>query len=109
MTEHSTNTSYIAAFRAVNDKSDPLSTFNLDDYHTSLAINTTSPLLAAQHAIQGFKTLDASASKTFIFTGNILNLKVLPGMLTFGMTKEATAYWIRSATETSEYAKEGIT
>merc|ERR1712000_57150 len=69
----------------------------------------TSVLLALQQAIAGFRGLPATASKTFIFTGNILNLVPVPGMLSFGMTKGATAYAIRYLVETKTYEGEGVT
>lgn len=74
-----------------------------------MSVNTTSVLLALQHAVAGFRTLPASATiKTFIFTGNVLNLVTVPGVLTFGITKSATAYAIRSLVDTKVYQKDGI-
>jgi len=72
-------------------------------------MNTASPLIALQQSVLGFRSLaDKDASKTFIFTGNILNLKTIPGLLTFGLTKNATAYAIRSLVENKSYDSEGI-
>jgi hypothetical protein len=58
-----------------------------------------SPLLAAQEAVKGFKQLPNSASKTFIFTGNLLNEHwlVRPDVLTFASSKTASARWIQYA------------
>lgn len=63
-------------------------------------------LISAQQAVLAFRQLPASASKTFIFTGNILNLKTVPGMMTFGMGKTATAHAIEYAA--TAYKGEGF-
>ena len=59
-------------------------------------------------ATKGFRNSPADASKTFIFTGNFLNLKVLPGALNFGLGKVAPAYAIRHLVETGAYKDEGM-
>jgi hypothetical protein len=46
----------------------------LEDINTEFAVNVFSPLFAAKEAVKGFKQLSESASKTFIFTGNLLNV-----------------------------------
>ena len=60
-------------------------------------------MLAAQEAVQGFKQLPSTASKTFIFTGNLLNtdrpLEWRNAVLTFASAKTATAKWIKFASE----------
>ncbi|KAK6379049.1 hypothetical protein LTS17_006752 [Exophiala oligosperma] len=102
---------YNGALRIPNDPEDPLSlsSFKIQDYNSSMSVNTTSVLLALQRAVAGFRTLPASATiKTFIFTGNVLNLVTVPGVLTFGITKSATAYAIRSLVDTKVYQKDGI-
>ncbi|KAH8595852.1 hypothetical protein B0O99DRAFT_144823 [Bisporella sp. PMI_857] len=76
---------------------DPLSTVPIESVKREFAVNTFSPVLAAQEAVKGFKKLPSSASRTFIFTGNFLNINVWPSMLTFGMSKNATAHLIRGA------------
>jgi hypothetical protein len=58
--------------------------------------------------VEGFRTLDASASKTFIYTGNALNVMSIPGLMTFAMHKSATAAAIRTLATTGGYDKEGI-
>ncbi len=100
---------YNGALRIPNDAKDPLTSFSLPDHDDSMSVNSTSVLLALQQAIAGFRGLPATASKTFIFTGNILNLVPVPGMLSFGMTKGATAYAIRYLVETKTYEGEGVT
>lgn len=59
-------------------------------------------------SIKGFRTLPASASKTFLYTGNGLNKLIIPSMMTFGMAKTAAAYAIRYAVESGVYEGEGM-
>jgi NAD(P)-dependent dehydrogenase (short-subunit alcohol dehydrogenase family) len=113
---------YNGALRIPHDPKDPLlgtsgssSALALSDHETSMAINNTSVLIAMQQSLAGFRELPATAttpstaSKTFIFTGNILNLVPLPGVLSFGMGKAATAYAIRCLVEQKVYEAEGVT
>ncbi|KAF2100239.1 putative short-chain dehydrogenase [Rhizodiscina lignyota] len=88
---------YNAAERIARDAKDPLASVSLDEVNREFSTNTFSPLFAAKEAVSGFKQLPSSASKTFIFTGNALNVIVLPGVLTFGMTKGAAAQLIKFA------------
>ncbi|KAF2497638.1 putative short-chain dehydrogenase [Lophium mytilinum] len=88
---------YNAALRNPRDLQDPLASISLEDIKSEFAVNSISPLFAAQEAVKGFKQLPSSASRTFIQTGNALNVIVLPNVLTFGMTKSAAAHMIRSA------------
>lgn len=99
---------YNAAVFPPNDAADPLGSFDLASYHNALAVNSTSVLLAAQHAVRGFRSLGPDHSKTFILTGNILNKKTIPGMLPFGLTKSAGAYVIWNLAETKPYEKDGV-
>ncbi|KAI0159664.1 NAD(P)-binding protein, partial [Xylariaceae sp. FL1272] len=62
-----------------------------------LAINVTSAFVAAQQATLGFAKLPASASRTFIYTGNILNTTILPAFIDQGMGKSAAAHMIWAA------------
>lgn len=52
---------------------------------------------AAQQAVLGFAELPAEASKTFLFTGNILNAMILPGFISQGAGKSATAHMMAAA------------
>ncbi|EXJ92922.1 hypothetical protein A1O3_01478 [Capronia epimyces CBS 606.96] len=70
----------------------PLAAFNRD-----VAINITSAFVAAQQAASGFAQLPSSASRTFIYTGNILNVAILPSFLSQGMGKSAGAHMIWAA------------
>lgn len=78
-------------------KDDPLSNVQLEDFNKDISVNTTSVLIAAKSAVEGFKTLPTHTKKTFIFTGNALPVMALPGILTFGMGKAAGAHLIMSA------------
>jgi hypothetical protein len=70
-------------------------------------INTTSPFVAAQQAALGFQQLPASASKTFIYTGNVLNTgTIIPSLMVSGVGKSATAHMIHVAA--SVYADRGF-
>ncbi|OBT81244.1 hypothetical protein VE02_09700, partial [Pseudogymnoascus sp. 03VT05] len=69
----------------------------LADLNKDLAINITSAFVAAQQAAAGFAELPASAARTFIYTGNILNVSILPGFLSQGMGKSAGAHMIWAA------------
>jgi len=81
----------------VLDGEDPLSSISIEEVNRDFAVNTISPLFAAQEAVKGFKQLESSASRTFIMTGNVLNLIAKPDVLTFGMGKSASAHFIWSA------------
>ncbi|KAJ3006450.1 hypothetical protein HKX48_000117 [Thoreauomyces humboldtii] len=65
----------------------------------SLAVSTLSPLAAAQATYQEWQKAGITKG-TFIFTGNILNVTPLPGVMTFGMAKSATAHMVRSFADT---------
>ena len=83
------------------DGADPLSLMSkplmIDAFNRILNVNTTSVLVAAQQAVLGFKDLPKSASRTFIFTGNILNVSPIPALLGAGMGKAATAQLIMTS------------
>lgn len=75
---------------------------------SDLNVNTVSPYAAAQLAVRGWETLPADAKKTFIYTGNILNVSVfpVPVYLNLGVGKSASAYWVGVADAT--YADRGF-
>ncbi|KAJ5666623.1 hypothetical protein N7462_011032 [Penicillium macrosclerotiorum] len=87
---------YNAAAATINDAKDPLS-LALSDFTRDLNINTTSAFVAAQQAALGFGELPESASKTFIYTGNMLNTTSLPPLLSLGVGKSAMAHVVESA------------
>ncbi|KAI9703433.1 MAG: hypothetical protein M1820_005906 [Bogoriella megaspora] len=69
---------------------------------SDLNINTVSAYVAAQQAVLGWETLPAETKKTFIYTGSILNVSIvpIPLMLDLGMGKSASAFWIGLADTT---------
>jgi NAD(P)-dependent dehydrogenase (short-subunit alcohol dehydrogenase family) len=68
----------------------------VDSVVSDLNINTVSPYVVAQQAVAGWETLPKETKKTFIYTGNILNVSVfpVPVYLNLGMGKAASAFWI---------------
>ncbi|KAL2842750.1 hypothetical protein BJY01DRAFT_199874 [Aspergillus pseudoustus] len=72
-----------------------------------LNINTVSPYVAAQKAVEAWATLPGDVKKTFIYTGNPLNVRFapVPLFLDLGVGKRASTYWIAVADEA--YAAKG--
>ncbi|KAJ5753518.1 uncharacterized protein N7511_007671 [Penicillium nucicola] len=95
---------YNAAAVTPSDPKDPLS-LSLADFTNDTNINTISAFAAAKEAAASFAQLPETASKTFIYTGNILNTTTMPPLLDLGVGKAATAHIIQSAAET--YADRG--
>jgi len=62
-----------------------------------MAVNTASVLVAAKQAVHSFEQLPTTSSRTFIFTGNILNTEPILPLLSPGMGKSATAHLILNA------------
>ncbi|KAI0834765.1 hypothetical protein F5Y06DRAFT_147693 [Hypoxylon sp. FL0890] len=75
---------------------------------SDLNVNTISPYVAAQQAIRGWEILPKGTKKTFIYTGNILNVSILPlpRFLDLGMGKSASAFWIGLAD--ASYSAQGF-
>jgi len=71
-----------------------------------MSVNTVSAYVAIQEALAGFNTLPSSASKAFLYTGNILNLEPILGLQTCGAGKSATAHLIQVAALT--YREKGL-
>lgn len=69
---------------------------------SDLNVNTVSPYVAAQQAVDGWETLPKETKKTFIYTGNIMNVSIVPMplMLDLGMGKSASAFWVGVADTT---------
>lgn len=61
-----------------------------------LNVNSVSPYVAAQQAVNGWAKVPTEIKKTFIFTGNMLNVTIapMPMTVTLGMGKSASSYWI---------------
>jgi hypothetical protein len=76
--------------------SNPLSV-SLSIFEKDLSVNFTSVYAAAQEAVAGFDTLQAGTLKTFIFTGNRLNIEPIPVLLNMGVGKNATAHLIHAS------------
>lgn len=88
---------------------DPKNTFSisLDDFTRDMNINTFSAFVAAQQAAAGFAELPASASRTFIYTGNILNTNTtIAPFMSLGVGKSATAHLIHNAADV--FAEQGF-
>ncbi|KEZ43940.1 putative Short-chain dehydrogenase [Scedosporium apiospermum] len=96
---------YNASAGAPNNPEEPLS-IPLADFTRDLHVNTTSAFVAAQQAALGFERLPDHQSKTFIYTGNILNETTIAGLLDGGVGKSATAHIIRSAA--AAYSNKGF-
>jgi hypothetical protein len=94
-----------AAAATQNNPKDPLS-LPLADFTRDLTINTNSAFVAAQQAVLAFKELPESASRTFIYTGNITNTTTIAPLLDLGVGKSATAHIIQSASQA--YADQGF-
>jgi hypothetical protein len=77
---------------------DPFS-LSLDDLGRDTNINIYSPFVAAQQAVSGFAQLPASAPRTFIYTGNVLNVAVLPKFISAGIGKSGAAHMIWAASD----------
>ncbi|KAJ5248773.1 hypothetical protein N7468_000224 [Penicillium chermesinum] len=93
---------YNASAAGRDDPQNPLS-LSLEDFSRDLSINTISVYAAAQEAVACFETLPSSASKTFIYTGNILNTRTIKPMMSLGTGKSATAHFLEYAA--SSYAE----
>ncbi|KAL5386421.1 hypothetical protein DPSP01_004146 [Paraphaeosphaeria sporulosa] len=87
---------YNAAAASFKDAKNPV-TLSLAELSKSLNVNTLSAYAALQEAIQGFEQLPETSSRTFIYTGNILNTTVMPQLLDLGVGKSATAHAIQVA------------
>ncbi|KAJ9607240.1 hypothetical protein H2200_008312 [Cladophialophora chaetospira] len=85
----------VGASRTHLSPDDPLGDgFSLETFQRDMTVNATNALGAAQHAVEGFKALPATAAKAFFYTGNKLNVMPSPGVLFFGMGKIAAAHMI---------------
>ncbi|KAL9609302.1 MAG: hypothetical protein Q9167_005920 [Letrouitia subvulpina] len=96
---------YNAGAATFNDAKHPFS-ISLTDFNRDLHVNTVSVFAAAQQAVLGFEQLPDSASKTFIYTGNLLNTTTMAPLMDLGVGKSATAHMIQSASQA--YADRGF-
>ncbi|KAF4998997.1 hypothetical protein FGRMN_2796 [Fusarium graminum] len=88
-----------AGARTVPSIADDMFTLTQESLIQDININTLGPYVAAQEAVNGWKKFPSETKKTFIYTGNKLNLQVLPmaATATLGMGKSASSYWISLA------------
>ncbi|TVY73124.1 hypothetical protein LSUE1_G005335 [Lachnellula suecica] len=84
------------AFTAPPSADDPLN-ITLAGFNTDMNINVTSAFIAAQQAAFGFADLPADAAKSFFYTGNILNISIIPKLMDAGMGKAAAAHMINAS------------
>ena len=77
---------------------------SFEDYNRDTTINLHSAYVAAQQAVAGFAQLPASASRTFIYTGNVLNVTILPQFLESGIGKSGSAHmmWAASRSDSNQ-------
>lgn len=70
---------------------------------SDLNVNTVTPFVVAQEAVRAWETLPKETKKTFIYTGNVQNVSVLPVplLMSLGIGKAGSAYWIGVADATS--------
>ncbi|KAL1306324.1 hypothetical protein AAFC00_005044 [Neodothiora populina] len=94
------------AAAAMTTKEDPFA-ISLETFQQHLDINTTSVFSAIKETLVSFAspTLPATASRTFIYTGNALNTIQMPALLTLGVGKSASAHLIACAA--SAYGPKG--
>lgn len=87
---------YNAAVRTIPPVQDSMFSTSPETVATDLNVNTISPYVAAQQAISGWETLPKEPKKTFIYTGNIMNVSIVPiaATMTLAMGKSASASWI---------------
>jgi len=86
-----------ATIRAPADGS--MFSISATDIINDFNVNSLSAYVAAQEAFKGWAGLPHGEPKVFIYTGNILNVKVVPApmLMTLGVGKAASAYWIGTA------------
>jgi NAD(P)-dependent dehydrogenase (short-subunit alcohol dehydrogenase family) len=87
---------YNAAALTMPSDKDSIFSISAESVGADLNINVVSPYVAAQQAVIGWETLPKETKKTFIYTGNITNVSIvpMPMMLNLGMGKSASAFWI---------------
>lgn len=99
---------YNAAALTMPPARDSVLSVSTESVTADLNVNTVSAYVAAQQAVEGWKTLPKETKKTFIYTGNIANVLIvpMPMMLDLGMGKSASAFWIGLADAT--YSENGF-
>lgn len=87
---------YNASKATQNPPENPFA-LEVDELRQAVELMTLGGYQAAKEAVKGFEKLPATASRTFIYTGNILNNGPLPGFLDLGVGKIAAAHFVESA------------
>ncbi|PVI01080.1 hypothetical protein DM02DRAFT_706490 [Periconia macrospinosa] len=84
-----------------------LFSISADQLAADLTVNTVSPYMAASEALKRWQQNPTDSTKTFIYTGNVQNVRHLapPMFATIGSGKAASAYWIGTAD--TMYAEQG--
>jgi NAD(P)-dependent dehydrogenase (short-subunit alcohol dehydrogenase family) len=87
---------YNAAGLTMPPNKDSVFSISAESVALDFNINTISAYVAAQQAVSRWETLAKGTKKTFIYTGNIMNVSIVPMpiMLDLGMGKSASAFWI---------------
>ncbi|KAI0378123.1 hypothetical protein F5Y04DRAFT_163728 [Hypomontagnella monticulosa] len=90
-----------AALTPPPDK-DSIFSIPVENVTSDLNINTVSPYVAAREAVKGWETLPQGTKTTFIYTGNMTNVAIIPApmILNLGMGKSASAFWVGVADAT---------
>ncbi|KAJ4859529.1 short chain dehydrogenase domain-containing protein [Trichoderma breve] len=90
---------YNAASVTPSSHPDDIFSISPDALERDIWTNSFSALSAARCAVVGFHNLPQTFKKTFIYTGNWLNTTISSSssMLTLGIGKAASAYWIGAA------------
>ncbi|KAJ8098114.1 hypothetical protein POJ06DRAFT_200426 [Lipomyces tetrasporus] len=99
---------YNAATLTPPPDKDSVLSVSAESVASDLNVNTVSPYVAAQQALRGWETLSQETKKTFIYTGNIMNVSVVPMplFLNLGIGKSASAFWIGLAD--ASYSAQGF-
>ncbi|KAL2067935.1 hypothetical protein VTL71DRAFT_16033 [Oculimacula yallundae] len=87
---------YNAASLTASPADDPFA-IEIDGFKRDMTIGTTSAFVAAQQAVLGFRELPNDAARSFFYTGNILNVTIIPGFVSAGASKSASAHIINAA------------
>jgi hypothetical protein len=68
---------------------------SLEEFGRDLKINTNSLFAAAKAAVEGFDKLPTGTLTSFLYTGNRLNVSILPSAVTLGVGKSASSHIIQ--------------
>jgi hypothetical protein len=89
----------LIAWQESQQKGEKYLSHDVKDMQAAFNTNTLSVWEAARHAVDGFDTLPTDVPKSFIYTGNVQNVAILPQMffITLGLGKAATSYLLGAA------------